>query len=285
MKTMELIDIVISIYNQEKIIDKVLYGVIKNTTTYFNLILVFDGCTDKSMSRALGYLKQDNIPLLKDLRIATTLNVYETKANNTGFKLGTEKYLITIQDDMVIEERGWERRITYPLRRYNDVFSVTGRTALNLRFDKNTENPIYFDIAGREYLTLKRNIFAVRSGINRGPIAFRADILKKLNYLDELFAPAQFDEFDLVLRAYKQYGLKSGVFQIDYRSDLAWGKTRQSESSMNTNATYEKNIALLKNRHEQLLSGTGRIFENRIICKKEIDYKKTDFLLIKNTRG
>jgi glycosyltransferase involved in cell wall biosynthesis len=278
IKPLEIVDIVISIYNQEKIIEEVLRGVFKCTTTPFNLILVFDGCTDKTQDIAVRYIENHKSLFLRKLKITTAENVFETKANNIGFKLGTEDYLLTLQDDMVIKEKGWEKRITFPLRKYDDVFAVTGRAAMNICIKDTSDHPIYSDMAGREYFTLKRNTFSIRAGINRGPVAFRADVLRKLNFLDEQFAPAQFDEFDLVLRAFELYGFKSGVFAIDYRSDASWGKTRQSESSMNTSSTFKKNVVLLREKHNQLKEVNG-ITEDRLIFDSEVDYTEREMLL------
>ena len=90
MKALESLDIVLSIFNQEALIEKVLEGIARNTTTPFNLVLIFDGCTDDSMNKALSYLKDARPKLLRELRTATSQNVYETKANNIGFRMCTE---------------------------------------------------------------------------------------------------------------------------------------------------------------------------------------------------
>ncbi|MEK7464039.1 MAG: glycosyltransferase family A protein [Patescibacteria group bacterium] len=275
VKNLEVIDIVLSIYNQEKIIARVLSGIFDNTTTPFNLILIFDGCTDASMQIALDHVKKENPPLMKEFITTTATNVYETKANNIGFKLGKEKYLLTIQDDIVICEKGWERRLTFPIRAFNDVFAVSARAALNPYFNDDSSYPLYRDKAGREFFTLKRNQFKIRSVINRGPIAFDADVLRKLNFLDEAFAPAQLDEADLVLRAREQLGLKSGVFSVYYRSDAAWGKTRSADSSMNTGKTLAKNGELLKSRHFMQAKAFS---ETRTVPADSIDYIETDSL-------
>lgn len=272
LKPLRIIDIVISIFNQEQIISKVLFGIINSTTTPFNLILVFDGCTDKSQEISEQLLKKVSSEFIKKITITTANNVYETKANNVGFRLSHEEYLITAQDDVVVEEKGWERRLTYPLRAFNDVFAVTSRVALNMKFAPGSILPRYTNCAGREFWTLPRNTFAIRNALNRGPIAFRTDILKKLDYLDEVFAPGQFDEADLVLRALEKYKMKCGAFSIDYRSDLNWGKTRTGSNIITSSTNTIKNAKLLKDRHPVLSTDKGNIVENRIIDDKNIDY-------------
>lgn len=282
LKPLTSLDIVVSIYNQERLIPLVLAGILNNTTTPFNLILIFDGCTDQSQKNSEEFLRKNKAPLLKNLIITTAENVYETRANNIGFRIAQESYLITVQDDVVIEEKGWERRLTYPLRAFDDIFAVTGRAALTIQYPNGSFSPEYLNRAGREFLSLPRNTFAIRNIINRGPIAFRNDTLKKLGYLDELFAPGQFDEADLVLRAREQYGMKSGVFSIDYRSDLKWGKTRTVQNAITSPSNTQKNAQLLLSRHQYLSFPTAAISEERVIGDGDIDYTTRESLLKRN---
>jgi len=273
LKPLSSIDIVISVHNQEKLIQRVLVGIFNSTTTPFNLILVFDGCTDKSLEVSHQFIKNNKSGFLKNVVITTTNNIYETKANNIGFRLSKEDYLITVQDDVVIEEKGWERRLTYPLRAFGDIFAVTSRVALNMKYSNIGTSTQYTDYAGREFWSLPRNTFAIRNALNRGPIAFRTDTLKQLGYLDEIFAPGQFDEADLVLRAQEKYQMKCGAFSIDYRSDLHWGKTRTGLPNVITSsANTIKNTKLLRERHPRISTDMGGILENRIINEKDIDY-------------
>ena len=132
VKPLEKLDIVLTIFNQENLIERVLYGLFKNTTTPFDLIIVFDGCTDRTEKRARAYIKKHASRHLRELITTYAQNVYETRANNIGFKMVKADYMITLQDDMVITEYGWERRLTYPLRKFGDVVAVTARAAQDI---------------------------------------------------------------------------------------------------------------------------------------------------------
>jgi glycosyltransferase involved in cell wall biosynthesis len=263
-------------YNQESLIEMILKGICNNTTTPFNIILVFDGCTDNTMNLALDYLKRHRPQNLREIRTATAPNVYETKANNIGFRLTTSPCMLTLQDDMVIREKGWERRLTFPLRCFDDIFAVTSRTAQNIFYNNSDPTAIFNDVAAREDFSLARNCFAIRNTVNRGPVAFRTDILKKLNFLDEAFAPADFDEADLVLRAFEQYGMKCGAFWIDYVSEMNWSRKRKGGSTMVTRNSFAKSAKLLMDKHPQLKSRSSAIIEQRIVKDSEIDYISRD---------
>lgn len=279
------IDIVLSIFNQEKLIEKVLGGIFKNTTTPFNLILIFDGCTDQTEKIALSYIKMHKPKLLINLIIEHAQNVFETRANNIGFKKSKEEYMVTLQDDMVINEYGWERRLTYPLRKFPDVIAVTARIAQDMGLMENLESQDYFNNkAGKELGNLPRNTFAIRDTINRGPVAFSMKHLRSMNYLDEAYAPSDLDDADLCLRAWKEKKLRCGAYWIDYISKPKWGKTRAKDSTMYEHSHIPKNGLRLKTEHADYINSQIKHSEDVNIPESEVDYLSKDNLFKRLTR-
>lgn len=269
IEKLEVVDIVISSYNQEKLIERVLDGIVKNTITPFNFILVFDGCTDNTQMVALNFLdakkRSGQAGKLQNITVRETQNVFETKANNVGFRLVTTPYFITVQDDMVVDEYAWEKRLTYPLRRFDDVFAVTARGAQDLvPTDGFTEK--YTLVAERQF-GLPRHIFAVRDVINRGPVAFKTESLKKLNYLNEAYAPYILDDADLCLRAWEKFNWRAGAFWINYVSELSWGKTRAKGSTVNATEVNQRNVERLYKDHREYIEQN---------VKHSVDYKIDD---------
>lgn len=264
------IDIAMSAFNQERILPRILKGIFDNTVTPFNLILVLDGCTDRSKEVAHAYINAHRPPLLSEVLVAEAPNVFETKANNACFKLAKSRYLISIQDDMEILEKGWDVRLTYPLRRFNDVIAVTARTAHDIA-EMSSERETYTNAASRETFSLSRDTFAVRDVINRGPIAYDMDKLAAIGHLDEAFAPAVLDDADLSIRSWKEKRWRVGSYWIAYRSDASWSKSKAADSSMKLSSSTIKNRALLALRHSDYLSG-GKHSENIQIDRAEVDY-------------
>jgi glycosyltransferase involved in cell wall biosynthesis len=270
MQPLKKLDIVLTVYNQERLIQRVLNGIISNTTTPFNLILIFDGCTDQTENNARDFLRRvNNRSNLKKLITGTTNNVFETKANNTAFKKVTSEYFITIQDDMIVKEYSWEKRLTYPLRRFEDVFAVTARGAQDVLPGDGSQE-VYANTADRQ-LGLPRNIFAIRDVINRGPIAFRTSSLKQLSYLDEDFAPYILDDADLSLRAWEKYKWRVGAFWIEYESKVGWGKTRSKGQSDFFNKANSKNTLLLYKKHSKYINSGRKHSIDITINDTEID--------------
>lgn len=273
VKPLERIDIVISIFNQEKIIERILAGVCRNTLTPFNLILVFDGCVDKTKPKALAWLQKYRPAHMLELITRDAPNVYETKATNIGLKLGKEAYIITIQDDMEIQEPGWEVRMTYPIRKFDDVFSTGAYIAHDPDFD-HFMPPVekYRRARGRKYFNASRDVFYIRTIAMRSPVAFRADYLRKLNYLNEAYAPSTLDEADVQMRAWDQFGLRSGLYWIDYLSKPSWSKSKSKDSTMNESSNRIRNISRIRADHADYFRRKESHAEDRAVPQREIDY-------------
>ncbi len=275
VKPLERIDIVISIYNQEKIIERILSGVCRNTLTPFNLILVFDGCVDQTKPKALAWLEKNRPAHMIELITSDAPNVYETKATNIGLRLGKEDYIITIQDDMEIQEPGWDVRMTYPIRKFDDVFSTGAYVAHDPDFEHFVP-PIekYLRARGRKYFNAHRDVFYIRDIAMRSPVAFRADYLRKLNYLNEAYAPSTLDEADSQMRAWDQFGLRSGLYWIDYLSKPSWSKSKSKDSTMNESANRLRNITRIREDHADHFARKESHWEDRMVPEREIDYPK-----------
>jgi glycosyltransferase involved in cell wall biosynthesis len=279
IKPLEKLDILITIFNQEEIIERVLHGIFRNTTTPFNLILVFDGCTDRTKTRALKYLKKVKPRLMKDLVVRDTPNLFETRANNFGFKLAQTNYLITVQDDMVVKDYGWERRMTYPLRKFEDVLGVTARVADDLEnvfpWNQQYKNRMAF-----EFGTLSKDIFAIRDAINRGPIAFRIDYLKSLDYLNDRYAPGALDDLELSLRAWNTRKLKVGAFGINYTSKKEWSKVNAPDSTMKAWDSCARNLIKINDDFKDYILSEVKHDEDIFIGDTNIDYIKNKYTIL-----
>lgn len=255
--------IILTIHNKEWLVQQVLDGIIKNTKGNYELIVVLDGCTDKSFDIVENYFygKKHNVI------IATTPDVYETKANNVGLKSAKGEYVILVQDDMIIKEDGWNLRMQKPFDTFDDVFGVTSRTAHNWEFNPKTKHldmkenldDCWCDICihtnHADRTNISRDTFAVRASVNRGPLMINHEDLKKLNYLDEEFSPQDMDDHDLMYRMHKELNKVCGCYWIDFESKDEWGGTRVSGSPapwlLKAN---HKNMKIFYERHKNLIN-------------------------------
>ena len=165
-------------HNKENMIKDVCYGIINNISELTNeIIVVFDGCVDKTEEIVKEVLSQTSV----SVKYVYTDDVFELRANNAGLKEVTSDYVILIQDDMIIKEKDFDKRMLKPFITFNDVFAVTSQTAHNNQIHKGTI--ITIDSADRRD-GYPRDKFAVREIANRGPLMYDYKDLTELNFFD-----------------------------------------------------------------------------------------------------
>ena len=235
-------------HNKENMIKDVCYGIINNISELTNeIIVVFDGCVDKTEEIVKEVLSQTSV----SVKYVYTDDVFELRANNAGLKEVTSDYVILIQDDMIIKEKDFDKRMLKPFITYNDVFAVTSQTAHNNQIHKGTI--ITIDSADRRD-GYPRDKFAVREIANRGPLMYDYKDLTELNFFDEYLAPNSYDDHDISYRAYKELGKVSGLYWVDYDSEPSWGTGRQKNQTIHSNA-HHRNSRIIVERHSDVLGG------------------------------
>lgn len=255
--------IILTVHNKGWLIGDVIKGIVNNTVGEYELIVVIDGCTDDSEQVVL-----DNVKDIKNYTILYADNVFETKANNIGLRKAEGDKVIIVQDDMIIREHGWNKRLQKPFDAFDDVFAVTARTAHNWVYNaynrhydmKEDLDDCWCDIVlhtdHAQSSSIPRNIFAVRSSVNRGPLMMDHEDLKTMGYFDEAFSPQDMDDHDLMYRTYKELKKVCGCYWIDFVSQDSWGGTRVSgQPAPWLYKAHHKNTKIFYSRHKGLING------------------------------
>jgi glycosyltransferase involved in cell wall biosynthesis len=249
----------LTIHNKETLAEMVCQNLVNNLSELNDqIIVVFDGCTDNSESIVKSVL---NNVKGKQIDYVYTDNVFETKANNAGLKIVKNDYVVLLQDDMVVNEKDFDKRMLEPFIKFNDVFAVTSFVAHNNIYNETTKQINYIDVASKS--NSSRDIFYAREYANRGPLMYDYNDVVKLNFLDEYFAPQNYDDMDISMRAFKELGKVSGLYWVDYTSDPNWGTTRQKNQTLHQDLVYI-NAAKILEKHKDLLY-SSKFVENRII--------------------
>jgi len=264
--------IILTVHNKGYLLPQVLNGIKINTVGDYELIVVLDGCLDNS-KEIITFFKDDNPNI--NIIVIETPDVFETKANNAGLKLATGDIAIIIQDDMVINEQGWNHRLTKPFRDFDDVFAVTANCAHNWEINQNSKHILSTENNGYEWSdilrhvdhanrnTIPRNVFAIRQCVNRGPLAFNYSDIKSLGFFDEAFAPLDMDDHDLCFRMFEKLNKVVGCYWIDYISEPSWGGTRVNGQTADWQLlSNQKNTRIVFERHNNKIK--NKIIENRV---------------------
>lgn len=250
--------VVLTIHNKEFLMNQVVNNLVNNLSELNDqIVIVFDGCTDNSEGIVRDILKRVSN---KKIDYLYADNVFETKANNIGLKSVINDYVVLIQDDMVVTEKDFDKRMLEPFIKYNDVFAVTSFVAHNNIYNEQTKQINYIDIAHKD--NSSRDIFYAREYGNRGPLMYNYNDVVKLNFLDEYFSPQNYDDMDISMRAFKELGKVSGLYSVGYISEPSWGTTRQKNQSLHNNLVYV-NAAKILEKHRDLLYNKNKYKEDR----------------------
>ena len=256
----------------EILLEKVLDGIINNTVGEYEVLCMLDGCTDDSDKVVDKYLDKANV------RPIVLPDIFELRTNNAAFKESKGEYVIVVQDDQVISEHGWNQRMQKPFDAFDDVFAVTARCAHNWVINANSyylNNPSapihgwcdifeHVDHASDAH-ELSRDVFAVRSSCNRGPLMINLEDLERVGYLDEAFAPCDMDDHDLMYRAYIELGKVCGAYRIDMESNVSWSGARVGgDLPMWAYESQHKNSRIFYQRYAHILDAR-RVIDNRIL--------------------
>jgi GT2 family glycosyltransferase len=224
------VDIIIPTYNAKNLLEKHLSNTIKNSPEIDNVIIVDDGSTDGTAE----FIKT-NFPDL--IYLPHHQNLGFTISVNIGVSYSKADYIILLNND-VEPLKGY---LQNALKYFSDpkVFAVTF----------NEENSSWPDVSYRDgKLQFERGIdkeldrnSAWASG---GSAIFRKEIWDKMCGLDEVYAPAYWEDIDIGYRAWKM-GYKiiwTPDSNVIHEHEASYGKKNQ------------KNLNLIKQRNELIFN-------------------------------
>ena len=239
------VSVVLTIHNKDWLIERVISSIIKNSSEKTKeLIIILDGCSDNSESLARNLLKQPKF----SVKYFITPDLNEVKSNNIGLRNATGDFCLIIQDDQIINEKKFDKRMSLPFKYLDNLFAVAAWTTHN-NLAINGQLITTDLIEGGD-----RSKFTIRDVVVRGPLMLKHTALKKLHYLDEEFAPTCYDDHDLCYRAYKQFNLICGMYPVNFTSDISWGCSRREGKNIFRQSQL-KNASILIHRHGDLMQG------------------------------
>jgi glycosyltransferase involved in cell wall biosynthesis len=242
--------VILTVWNQERMISEVLSALLNYTHEWWELIVVFDQCHDKSIlivenitktfiSRCNQSITCPN-PSLVHIRLINQISgVSETTSNNIGMRAShvNTTYFIIVQDDIVVRQDGWNCILAVPVRLWTDVFSVSGRCGHSFwsTYGRGSMGRCGLDIDSPLKMSLtERSVFYVYDTGNRGPLLLHAARTRLLGCLDEENYWLGDGDHDLNFRAYALNRWVAGFQPIDFDARLEFGGTRRKTNVLMT---------------------------------------------------
>jgi len=231
----------IPIKNQEEIIVKVLKTLFQNTKHNLVIGLLFDNCTDKSLSNVTKFLNSEFLKFSNVITIylvKSSDELFEATCENILFQFCESDYFLSLQSDIFFEDPTFIARSLTAFNKLPNLFAISGRAVVPFRqitrIDKMFEKIIrstssirdlkslftnkkilgayipklsyYGDISNMPF---KRMSFSTRQmstlylgeAIIRGPIIWSSKIFRRLGGFNDISYFLGRDDCDLCLRA------------------------------------------------------------------------------------
>lgn len=111
-----LISVIVPVYNAEKYLDRCLQSILVQTYTYFEIILINDGSTDRSQVICEKYAQVD-----KRIRVIKKVNSGVAKTRNVGIQMAKGKYISFVDADDYIKSNMLEKMIIRAEQNNSDI--------------------------------------------------------------------------------------------------------------------------------------------------------------------
>lgn len=244
---------IITIFNKEKLISDVVYGVIKNLSEDSKnyIICVLDGCKDNtenvideiasknlaniiklkvddvhellSLNAAFKYI-DDNFPILKE---------HDKFGLEIGYSQSDDIYYL-LQDDVILEEN-FEKPTREIYKEYPTAGYISFRCGMTIKSNGTSIDEYEFvesefghwkQMGSTNFRELKQGEMIFCESLIKSPTAIKRDVLNHVGYFDEKLAPFGHDDTDLCIRL-NMLGYQNVVKGVKFKSLLSWGGTRE----------------------------------------------------------
>lgn len=263
---------IVPIFNKEDILNDTLQAVERCAASESKIIMIVDGCTDKSEEIVDEFSKNSSHKTIKLLMP----NVHMLLSVNEGLKNVNNGYSVIMQDDIILQDIDFEAKV---IELYNSIHQLG---VISLRYGSNIgEINLYkkiknFTLDGMieevdfikspddyaSYQTGEYETFYPRMSSINGPNVIPWTLLSKIGHFDSNLAPYGFDDPEYCLRALQQ-GFINGLYPLKYESEIEWGGTRRSKSFLKKAAEiHKRNRKYIFNKHQKFLKKYIR--ENKI---------------------
>jgi len=176
------------------------------------IIVIDDGSSPEHTQRLAKALKGANEFLLR------ANDLYENRTYDRAIRMSHGRYIALLQDDDDFDDVGWTDQALLLFGQHPRMAILGGNWGLRLEFDDARQWG-----HGMRDDTLQSGTFRFVPSVNRAPMWIRRDLFEEyLHQIDPAFAPFQYDDDELCLRAWL-CGLEVGWYDARFRSLSAGG--------------------------------------------------------------
>ncbi|NQU35711.1 MAG: glycosyltransferase [Bacteroidetes bacterium] len=272
---------IVPIFNKEDILPETLEGIEKSASSESKIVLVVDGCTDRSEAIVDEFIKNSSHKTEKILMP----NVHMLLSVNAGLKTVKSGFSIIMQDDIILQDFDTEKKIVDQYKKMKGKLGV-----ISFRYGANIKGTSIIDtikINKANKIEYKFNLTKIRGHFSRmvetvdmiqgpddnesfpqaeygsfnermcainGPNVIPWELFSKIGLLDENIAPYGYDDPEYCIRGLKA-GFVNGLFPIKYVSEEGWsGSSRSEEFKQKANRIIIRSRIYVWNKHKKFIN-------------------------------
>jgi GT2 family glycosyltransferase len=128
-ESIPLVSFIIPVHNQEEIIRNNLQSIQECATALHEFIIINDASADHSAKEILSWISETSRgrAITAITYIESQNDVFETICDSIGIEVASGEFVVEIQADMKLCDKGFDRRLVNALLQNEDVFAVSGR--------------------------------------------------------------------------------------------------------------------------------------------------------------
>lgn len=174
------------------------------------IIVIDDGSKMEHTQRLTAALTGANEFLLR------ANDLFENVTYDKAIRLANGKYIALMQDDDDYDGTQWIERAVTLFQQHPKMVILGGKGGLDVVFEDEQK-------VAHGGTSMTYGDFCFVESVNRAPMWINRDLfMKHLHHIDFHFAPFQFDDYELCVRAWLE-GLEVGWYDAGFRSLTAGG--------------------------------------------------------------
>ena len=259
MKNNPIISIILPVYNSENYILECLESIKNQTMQNFEVILIDDKSTDKSLKITKCYLKNNLYGKFKIIRNKSNIGI--TRSLNKAFKISNGKYIARIDADDINKPDRFEIQFKY-LEKNHDI-SIVGS---NVEYIDKDSRFIHYSDLPLSHMDIKSSLF-LYNPIIHSTIFFRKKIFSKYPYNEKFNTSQDYEMYCRIIHSHKFTNIRKSLvkFRFHDQSISSHKKKLQKKNSLVIQKRYYKN-----NFKNLFPTNSFKLFTNLFMS----DYKK-----------